>query len=121
MYEREQFVLIYHQALSMESASVQTLFSVRPVRSRTVFEAWTAIFAMGEIRSACFFHVRRGREIVFDSTRVLYNWLLVPLGQDRAMEERHAVPKPEGRATFQKQRMKTEKCYCNGSPAGQTE
>lgn len=51
---------------------------------------------MRETRSACFVLNRFAPDMVLDAAEMSLRWLHEVLGQERALQDRHAVPKLEG-------------------------
>lgn len=93
IYEREKYGVIHHRALSEATTSARTLYWVRPLHFHSLSEAESAESRMREIRSPCSAPSHRAPETVLDLAKMSLGWLRELLGQKRASQEHHAVPK----------------------------
>lgn len=87
--------MINPSALAEVSSSAGTLHLVLPVHSRSLSDAENDEPLMREMRSACFFLSPPASETVPGLVKMSLAWLRELLGQERALQGRHAVPKPE--------------------------
>lgn len=85
IYEREEFGIFSHTALSEATLSVETSSSVSSVPFCLPSEAKDLESSVREIRSACFVFSRLAPETSLDLTKTSFGWFRKLLGQGRLL------------------------------------
>lgn len=91
----EELGVTDHSALSDSTPSAETPYSVQEVYPGSLSETEDVKSFMGDIRSACSLLNRGAPKSDVDLAEMSVGWLSELTGQERTLQRRHAVQKPE--------------------------